>query len=75
MVLIAAGVSLRFSRSRELGRMIVTGVFAGFMLYVVMRIAWDLGSGGIVPPPLAAWLPAIVATLVGITVLLHLEDG
>jgi hypothetical protein len=28
-----------------------------------------------VSPPLAAWLPAIVATLVGITVLLHLEDG
>lgn len=75
MVLIAANVSLRFSRSRNLGRMIITGVGVGFMLYVVMKIAWDLGSGGIVPPPLAAWLPAIVATLVGVTVLLHLEDG
>jgi lipopolysaccharide export system permease protein len=75
MVLIAANVSLRFSRSRNIGRMIITGVAAGFMLYVLMQIAWDLGSGGIVPPPLAAWLPAIVATLVGITVLLHLEDG
>ena len=75
MVLIAANVSLRFSRSRNLGRMIITGVGVGFMLYVVMKIAWDLGSGGIVPPPLAAWLPAIFATLVGVTVLLHLEDG
>lgn len=75
MVLIAANVSLRFSRSRDLGRMIISGVGVGFMLYVVTKIAWDLGSGGIVPPPLAAWLPAIVATLVGITVLLHLEDG
>jgi lipopolysaccharide export system permease protein len=75
MVLIAANVSLRFSRSRDLGRMIISGVAVGFMLYVVTKIAWDLGSGGIVPPPLAAWLPAIVATLVGITVLLHLEDG
>ena len=75
MVLNAAKVSLRFSRSRDLGRMIITGVGVGFMLYVVMKIAWDLGSGGIVPPPLAAWLPSIVATLVGITVLLHLEDG
>ena len=55
--------------------MIITGVGVGFMLYVLMKIAWDLGSGGIVPPPLAAWLPAIVATLIGITVLLHLEDG
>ncbi len=75
MVLIAANVSLRFSRSRDVGWMIITGVTVGFMLYVLMNIAWDLGSGGIVPPPLAAWLPAIVATLFGITVLLHLEDG
>jgi len=75
MVLIAAIVSLRFSRSRDLGRMIITGVAIGFMLYVLMKIAWDLGSGGIVPPTLAAWLPAIVATLMGVTVLLHLEDG
>jgi lipopolysaccharide export system permease protein len=75
MVLVAANVSLRFSRSRNLGRMIIAGMAVGFMLYVVMKIARDLGSGGIVPPPLAAWLPAIVATLVGATVLLHLEDG
>jgi lipopolysaccharide export system permease protein len=75
MVLIAASVSLRFSRSRSLGPMIVTGVAVGFMLYVVMKIARDLGSGGVVPPPLAAWLPAAVAILMGVTVLLHLEDG
>jgi lipopolysaccharide export system permease protein len=75
MVLIAANVSLRFSRSNDIGRMIIAGVAVGFMLYVVMKIAWDLGSGGVVPPALAAWLPAVVATLVGITVLLHLEDG
>jgi len=75
MVLIAANVSLRFSRSRDLGRVIITGVGVGFMLYVVMKIAWDLGSGGIVSPLLAAWLPAVVAMLAGITVLLHLEDG
>jgi lipopolysaccharide export system permease protein len=75
MVLIAANVSLRFSRSRDVGWMIITGVAVGFMLYVLMKIAWDLGSSGIVPPPLAAWLPATVAILFGVTVLLHLEDG
>jgi lipopolysaccharide export system permease protein len=75
MVLIAANVSLRFSRSRDLGRVIITGVAVGFMLYVVTNISLDLGSGGIVPPPLAAWLPAIAASLFGVTVLLHLEDG
>jgi len=75
MVLIAAIVSLRFSRSRDVGNMILAGVGAGFMLYVVSKIANDLGDGGVVPPSLAAWLPAIVTLLVGSTVLLHLEDG
>ncbi len=75
MVLIAATVSLRFSRSNSVGGMIIAGVSVGFMLYVLLKIAWDLGSGGIVPPPFAAWLPAVIATLVGLTVLLHLEDG
>ncbi len=75
MVLIAAIVSLRFSRSRNIGRMVLSGIAVGFMLYVGASIARDMGSGGVVPPPLAAWLPAIVATLFGVTVLLHLEDG
>jgi lipopolysaccharide export system permease protein len=75
MVLIAAIVSLRFSRSKDLGQMILAGIGVGFVLYVITKIARDLGGAGIVPAPLAAWLPAIVATLIGITVLLHLEDG
>jgi lipopolysaccharide export system permease protein len=75
MVLIAAIVSLRFSRSRDVGTMILAGVGVGFMLYVVTKIGRDLGSGGIVPAPLAAWLPAVVTLLIGTTVLLHLEDG
>jgi lipopolysaccharide export system permease protein len=75
MVLVAAIVSLRFSRSKELGYMILAGIGAGFVLYVLTKIARDLGSAGIVPAPLAAWSPAIVAALIGATVLLHLEDG
>jgi lipopolysaccharide export system permease protein len=75
MVLIAAIVSLRFSRSKDLGQMILSGIAVGFVLYVMTKIARDLGGAGIVPAPLAAWIPAIVATLGGITVLLHLEDG
>jgi lipopolysaccharide export system permease protein len=75
MVLVAAIVSLRFSRSKELGYMILAGIGVGFVLYIVTKIARDLGGAGIVPAPLAAWSPAIVATLIGTTVLLHLEDG
>jgi lipopolysaccharide export system permease protein len=75
MVLIAAIVSLRFSRAQNLGRIVLSGIVSGFMLYVISSVSRDLGSGGVVPPSLAAWLPAIVATLFGVTVLLHLEDG
>ncbi|WP_246329469.1 LPS export ABC transporter permease LptG [Chthonobacter rhizosphaerae] len=75
MVLIAATVSLGLSRSGGVGRMILGGVSSGFVLYVVTEIARDLGSEGLVPAALAAWAPAVVASLLGSTVLLHREDG
>jgi len=75
MVLIAGAVTLRFTRFSGLGGMILTGVIAGFVLYVVNELARDLGLGGLVSPALAAWLPAIVAILISMTVLLRQEDG
>lgn len=75
MVLIAATVSLGLTRSGGTGRLILGGVTAGFVLYVVTEIARDLGSEGLVPAALAAWAPAVVATLLGSTVLLFREDG
>lgn len=75
MVLVAATVSLRFSRSRDLGRVILTGVIVGFVLYVVTELAIGLGRSGIVAPAIAAWAPSVVASLASITVLLYREDG
>lgn len=75
MLLIAATVSLRVFRFGNIGRLIISGVTAGFVLYVVMQLARDLGGVGIVPPIVAAWFPPIVAALMGFTVLLHQEDG
>jgi len=75
MVLVAAVVALRFSRSKDLGNMILAGIGVGFTLYIITKIARDLGDAGIVPAALAAWLPAVVSILIGATVLLHLEDG
>jgi lipopolysaccharide export system permease protein len=75
MVLIAATVSLRVFRFGNIGRLILGGAVAGFVLYVVGELARGLGSVGIVPPALAAWSPAVVATLFGFTVLLYQEDG
>ena len=75
MVLIAGVVSLRFSRTFNAGRMILAGAGAGFVLYVILAIARDLGAGGVVSPAIAAWLPAVLAATTSITILLIEEDG
>lgn len=75
MVLIAACVSLRVSRMGGVGRLILGGILAGFVLYVLSELGKDLGGAGIVPPTLAAWAPGVFGVLMGITILLYLEDG
>jgi lipopolysaccharide export system permease protein len=75
MVVIAAVVSLRLFRFGGVGKMIVGGVAAGFLLYVVARLAEELGEGGIVHPAVAAWFPAVFGALMGCLVLLYQEDG
>ena len=75
MILIAATVSLRVSRFGGLGKMILGGIIAGFVLYVLSELAKDFGGAGIVPPVVAAWAPGIFGVLMGLTILLHQEDG
>jgi lipopolysaccharide export system permease protein len=75
MVAIAATVSLRLFRYGGIGRLVLMGIGAGFLLYVVTEIMNDLGTNGIVSPALAAWAPAIVALTFGATLLLYQEDG
>jgi lipopolysaccharide export system permease protein len=75
MVMVAATVSLRFSRYGGTLRLVLTGVVGGFLLYVLTEIIGDLGGNGIINPIVAAWLPSIVALSFGGTALLYLEDG
>jgi len=75
MTLIAANVSLRFIRFGQSGTVILAGILAGFLLYVVTVLTKSFGTAGVVPPIVAAWLPVIVASALGVTVLLHKEDG
>ncbi|WP_350333825.1 LPS export ABC transporter permease LptG [Coralliovum pocilloporae] len=75
MVLVAATVSLKISRMGGLTKLILGGVSAGFVLYVISKIAGDLGATGLVPPGIAAWTPSIVAMLMSMTILLYTEDG
>ena len=75
MVLVAATVSLRFSRNGGTTSHVDAGLSAGFIVFVLNEIAGDLGSAGLVQPTLAAWVPPLAAGLFGVTALLHLEDG
>ncbi|EFO29632.1 permease [Roseibium sp. TrichSKD4] len=75
MIIIAAAVSLRVSRFGGLGSMILGGIVAGFVLYVLSELAKDFGGAGIVPPIVAAWAPGIFGVLMGLTILLKQEDG
>lgn len=75
MVLIAATVSLRLFRLGNVMPMILGGVAAGFLLYVAMEVAKQVGRSGVVNDVAAAWVPVVVAMLTGLTILLHQEDG
>ncbi len=75
MVLVAASVSLRFFRFGGVARMVLGGVIAGFVLYVATELTEDLGANGLIGPDMAAWLPAILGSLLGVLALLYQEDG
>ncbi|MFH1804094.1 MAG: LPS export ABC transporter permease LptG [Pseudomonadota bacterium] len=75
MVLIAAAFCLKFSRRRRVSLIIGGGVTTGFILYFFTDVTSALGVSGGLPPALSAWAPAGISTLLGVSTLLHLEDG
>jgi len=75
MVLLAAAVSLRFFRFGGVQKMVLSGVGAGFLLYVLSKVTEDLSKAELMHPVAAAWLPVLVGALTGFVVLLYQEDG
>lgn len=76
MVLIAATFTLRQSSRRGGTTFIVSmGVLTGFLLYFFSDVVYALGLSDSIPVTLAAWTPSGIATLLGLGMLLHLEDG
>jgi len=75
MVLLAASVSLRFFRMGGVQKVVLGGVAAGFLLYVLAKISGDMSKAELMPPMLAAALPALVGGLGGFITLLYQEDG
>ncbi|MEW7007705.1 LPS export ABC transporter permease LptG [Lentilitoribacter sp. EG35] len=75
MTLIAGMVSLTFVRFGQSLYAIMGGILAGFLLYVLSELISAFGEAGAIPPIVAAWIPVIIASTIGGTVLLHKEDG
>src|SRR5262249_24654449 len=75
MVVLAASVSLRFFRFGGVPQMVLSGIAAGFLLYVLSKVTEDLSKAELMHPMAAAWLPGLVGALIGFMILLHQEGG
>jgi lipopolysaccharide export system permease protein len=75
MVLLAASVSLRFFRFGGVQKMILSGITAGFLLFVLSKITEDMGKSELLSPLAGAWIPVIIGGLTGFVALLYQEDG
>jgi lipopolysaccharide export system permease protein len=75
MTLLGAVFSLRHHRRGGVGKMAVFGVIAGFITYFASNLVYALGFSGSLPVVLAAWTPPLIAAMIGVSLLLHLEDG
>ncbi|MGH7247004.1 MAG: LptF/LptG family permease, partial [Pseudomonadota bacterium] len=75
MVLLAASVSLRFFRFGGVQKMIISGICAGFLVFVLSKITEDMSKSDLLPPLLGAWIPVLLGGLTGFVALLFQEDG
>jgi lipopolysaccharide export system permease protein len=75
MVLLAASVSLRFFRFGGVQKMVLSGITAGFLLFVLSKITEDMSKSELMSPVAAAWIPVVVGGLTGFVALLFQEDG
>ena len=75
MILLAATVSMRPPRSRGTFPIIMAGVFMGFIIFFLSNFLQTLGTTQQIPPILAAWSPALISFLLGLSVVMTTEDG
>jgi lipopolysaccharide export system permease protein len=75
MAILAAGFSLRLARLGGLAGLAGAGAVLGFVVFFFNQFCGALGRAGIIPQFAAAWAPAVVALLAGLTLLCYTEDG
>jgi lipopolysaccharide export system permease protein len=75
MAILAAAFSLRLVRLGGLAGLAGAGVALGFVVFFFNSFSGALGRADIIPLFAAAWAPAVVALLSGLTLLCYTEDG
>jgi len=75
MSILAAAFSLRLMRLGDLARMAASAVVLGFGFFFLNQFSSAMGSAEVVPPFIAAWLPAVLTALAAFTLLFYTEDG
>ena len=74
-LLIAFAFTGGYRRTGHYGWTIVYGIVLGLVVFVITEMADRAGSAGVLNPIAAAWGPALVAIVIGLTVILRREDG
>ncbi len=71
------GAILALRPSRRGGGIFITAasIASGFAIWSFSSIVFSLGLEGNMPPIAAAWLPAIIAIMISLTLILYREDG
>ena len=75
MSILAAAFSLRLARLGGLAGLAGAGVALGFVMFFFNQFAGALAKADIIPLAAAAWAPALVALLAGVSLLCYTEDG
>lgn len=74
MFLIAAPFSLQFSRNQGMARMVLVGVAFGFAFYFFTNFMSAFGIAGGIDITLAAWIPTVIAGLLGLSLFIHFRE-
>jgi lipopolysaccharide export system permease protein len=70
LCLCAPGIAARRGRKDNLAVVMVYGILVAFGFWVLQSLCLSMGYGGMLPPPVAAWIPVLVFASLGTLILL-----
>ncbi len=75
MILLAGAVSLRHARMQAGSLMALTGIVIGFVVFFSASFLQALGASQQIPVMIAAWFPALISFILGVSAIATVEDG